>query len=245
MLSTPGAIIALSPVELNSTHASRLFHHLRRPRRLRQDDAAAPPRRLAHRPGPHRRHPPPARRNRSRRPHPRHPPRFKIRSRPRPHRTPRRARPHVRRPRPVHRRGHPPRPLRRLYRPLRPLHRLVRSLSNRRAGRQLGSDRVLALHAAVCDNLQPDLTLLLLPDLSSSLYRARRRNTRHAEQQGTDENRFEREGDAFYQRIHAAYEAIARREPERVATIRVDASISVVEALIREIVAERLSRAGA
>ena len=39
------------------------------------------------------------------------------------------------------------------------------------AGRELGSDRVLALHAAVCDNLQPDLTLLLLPNLASSLYR--------------------------------------------------------------------------
>src|ERR1700729_4263685 len=41
-------------------------------------------------------------------------------------------------------------------------------------GRQLGSQRILDLHAAVCDNLQPDLTLLLLPPIESTLHRARR-----------------------------------------------------------------------
>ena len=112
------------------------------------------------------------------------------------------------------------------------------------AGRELGSERVLAVHRAICDDLQPYLTILLLPDLAASLRRARRRNTRHAEQQGADENRFEREGDAFYRRIHNAYEAIAAREPERVAAIRDDGSgansIEAVEARIREIVASRL-----
>src|SRR5512142_747306 len=42
-------------------------------------------------------------------------------------------------------------------------------------GRQLGSERILAMHAAACGNLQPDLTLLLLPSLEGSLRRARRR----------------------------------------------------------------------
>jgi len=108
------------------------------------------------------------------------------------------------------------------------------------AGRELGSERVLALHRAVCNGLQPDLTILLLPDLSTSLHRARRRNARNAQRQterhGSDENRFEREGDAFYQRIHAAYEAIAAREPGRVAAIRDDAGIEAIEARIRSIV---------
>jgi dTMP kinase len=108
------------------------------------------------------------------------------------------------------------------------------------AGRQLGSQRVLALHAAVCDNLQPDLTLLLLPSLEASLRRARRRNDRHVQQHGTDENRFEREGDAFYQRIHQAYERIAAREPRRVEAIRDDASIEAIQARIQQIVAARL-----
>ncbi len=108
------------------------------------------------------------------------------------------------------------------------------------AGRELGSDRVLAVHAAVCDNLQPDLTILLLPDLAASLRRARRRNTRQTTPQGNDENRFEREGDAFYQRIHNAYEAIAAREPERVVAIRDDAGIQAIESRIRQIVLARL-----
>ena len=108
-------------------------------------------------------------------------------------------------------------------------------------GRELGAERVRAVHAAVCNDLQPDLTVLLLPDLSASLARARRRNTKHAKQHGTDENRFEREGDAFYQRIHAAYKAIAQREPQRVAVIRDDASIEAIEARIQEIVFARLA----
>ena len=113
------------------------------------------------------------------------------------------------------------------------------------AGRQLGSERVLALHAAVCNDLQPDLTLLLLPDLNASLRRARRRNTRDVQQNGADENRFEREGDAFYQRIHAAYEAIAFREPQRIVAIRDDASIDQIEAIIQAVVAERLAERAA
>ena len=108
------------------------------------------------------------------------------------------------------------------------------------AGRQLGSARILAMHAAVCDNLQPDLTLLLLPDLVVSLRRARRRNQRHVQQHGTDENRFESQGDEFYGRIHGAYEAIAAREPGRVQAICDDTTIDAIEMRIREIVAERL-----
>src|ERR1700729_1779864 len=93
------------------------------------------------------------------------------------------------------------------------------------AGRQLGSDRILAMHAAVCNNLQPNLTILLLPSLEASLRRARRRNQRHVEKQGADENRFEREPDDFYRRIYDKYEEIAAREPHRVVPIREDASI--------------------
>jgi len=108
------------------------------------------------------------------------------------------------------------------------------------AGRRLGSERILAMHRAVCDNLQPDLTLLLLPPLDSSLHRARRRNQRTSQRQGTDENRFEREDDEFYRRIYEAYETIAQREPQRVTAIRDDASIEQIEARIREIIAARI-----
>jgi dTMP kinase len=104
------------------------------------------------------------------------------------------------------------------------------------AGRQLGSERILAMHRAVCDNLQPDLTVLLLP----SLRRARGRNQRRLQQKGTDENRFEREDDDFYRRIYRAYEEIAEREPQRVVPLREDASIEAIEARIHEIVSARI-----
>ena len=107
-------------------------------------------------------------------------------------------------------------------------------------GRQLGSEQVLTLHRAVCGELQPDLTLLLLPPIDSTLHRARRRNSRHLHTHGTDENRFERESDEFYARIHAAYLAIAVREPQRVLAITDDASIDLIEAQIRTAVEPRL-----
>ncbi|MCU1223137.1 MAG: thymidylate kinase [Edaphobacter sp.] len=107
-------------------------------------------------------------------------------------------------------------------------------------GRQLGSERILSMHRAACDNLQPDLTILLLPSLEASLRRARRRNRRHTQQQGTDENRFERESDDFYRRIYQKYEEIAAREPHRVIPIRDDASIDQIQTRIRELVATRL-----
>lgn len=108
------------------------------------------------------------------------------------------------------------------------------------AGRELGSERILAMHRAVCDNLQPDLTLLLLPPFETSLRRARRRNQRNVQLQGVDENRFEREDDTFYCRIYKAYEQIAERESARVVTIRDNASIEEIQMRIREIVSSRI-----
>jgi dTMP kinase len=112
-------------------------------------------------------------------------------------------------------------------------------------GRQLGSERILAMHAATCDNLQPDLTLLLLPSLEASLRRARRRNQRHAEKQAADENRFERESDVFYRRIYEKYEEIAAREPHRVVPLRDNAPIEAIQSSIQQIVANRLAKAEA
>ena len=108
------------------------------------------------------------------------------------------------------------------------------------AGRGLGTAAVQLMHRVVCGALQPDLTILLLPPLEASLRRARRRNLRHMEQSGTDENRFERESDAFYERIHRAYEEIARREPERVVMIANDSSIDAIELCVAAVVDERL-----
>ena len=108
------------------------------------------------------------------------------------------------------------------------------------AGRGLGSDRVRAMHEAVCEGFQPDLTILLLPPLEGSLARARRRNERNVRVRGTDENRFEREGDEFYRRVYEQYREIARREPGRVVAIEDEAGIEVVAERVLAVVRERM-----
>jgi dTMP kinase len=107
-------------------------------------------------------------------------------------------------------------------------------------GRQLGSEPVLELHRLLCGNLQPDLTILLLPSLESSLVRARRRNQRAQSQTGQDENRFESEHDAFYTRVWQKYREIALREPHRVILIEGDNSIEEVHEQIVAAVRPRL-----
>ncbi len=111
------------------------------------------------------------------------------------------------------------------------------------AGRGLGSERVLAVHQAICNGVQPDLTILLLPPLEASLARARRRNDRSVQRQGKDENRFEREGDEFYGRVYEQYRAIARREEHRVVVIADEARIEVIAGRILEVVRARLQQA--
>ncbi len=104
-------------------------------------------------------------------------------------------------------------------------------------GRELGSEVVLALHRTMCAGLQPDLTILLLPDFEASLQRARRRNARA----GTvDEGRFEREGDGFYRRVFDKYREIAKREPVRVVAIDGDQAIEEVHHAVVRLVEERL-----
>jgi dTMP kinase len=110
-------------------------------------------------------------------------------------------------------------------------------------GRELGSEPVLAMHRLICGGLQPDLTLLLLPSLSSSLDRARRRNDRVAAQSGKDENRFESEQEAFFRRVWNKYREIARRDRDRVVCIEGDLTIEEVHEQILEAVSMRISEA--
>lgn len=107
-------------------------------------------------------------------------------------------------------------------------------------GREIGSETVMELHRLICGNLQPDLTLLLLPGLEASLARARRRNLRTEERAGINESRFEAEQDAFYRRVWEKYRQIAAREPDRVVLIEGDLGIDEVHEQIVEAVAERL-----
>jgi dTMP kinase len=114
-------------------------------------------------------------------------------------------------------------------------------------GRKLGSEPVLALHKLLCHGLQPDLTILMLSDVEASVARARRRNLARVpsvapatEAQPNDENRFEQENRAFFQRVATAYRAIAKREPERVFAVDARPEPDIVHQEIVAAVRQRL-----
>lgn len=114
-------------------------------------------------------------------------------------------------------------------------------------GRKLGSEPVQALHRILCHDLRPDLTILMLSDVGASVARARRRNLARtptvAPSTGkppADENRFERESRAFFERVLNAYQAIARREPQRVFAVDASRPVGVVHKEIVGAVRERL-----
>ncbi len=107
-------------------------------------------------------------------------------------------------------------------------------------GRELSSSLVLELHRLLCHDLQPDLTILMLSDVARTVARARRRNLEQAKRINDDENRFEKENRAFYERVSAAYMAIAKRAPQRVAQVDAKDAIEKVHEKILRIVEERL-----
>jgi dTMP kinase len=107
-------------------------------------------------------------------------------------------------------------------------------------GRELGSEIVLQLHKSLCRDLQPDLTILMVSDVARTVARARRRNVEQSKTMVDDENRFEKENRAFYNRVLAAYMAIARRDPQRVEQVEAADPIPKVRKKIIGIVEERL-----
>jgi dTMP kinase len=107
-------------------------------------------------------------------------------------------------------------------------------------GRQLGSEIVQQLHKALCHDLQPDLTILMVSDVARTVARARRRNVEQSKLMADDENRFEKENRAFYNRVLAAYMAIAKRVPQRVVPLDATDAIAKVHKKIVGVVEERL-----
>lgn len=110
-------------------------------------------------------------------------------------------------------------------------------------GRQLGSELILRMHQNLCGGLNPDLTLLLLPDFDRSLARARRRNDRAASA-GQDEARFETEDESFHRRVYDKYREIAAREVDRVAVIHGEQPIEAIHRQIVVLVEQKLQAAG-
>jgi len=110
-------------------------------------------------------------------------------------------------------------------------------------GRKLGSEPVLDLHRVLCGDLQPDLTILMESDVTASVERARRRNQAKVAENGSsggDENRFEQENRAFFERVRNAYLTIAKREPKRVVVIDARGPAEQTHAKIVETVRQML-----
>jgi dTMP kinase len=100
----------------------------------------------------------------------------------------------------------------------------------------VGADAVRALHRLALGGLMPDLTLVL--DLPVELGLAR------AKVRAGGEDRYERMGAAFHQRLRDAYLAIATAEPERCVVIDAAADVDTVAARLWSALAERFNLRG-
>ena len=108
-------------------------------------------------------------------------------------------------------------------------------------GRKLGSEPVLRLHEILCAGLHPDMTILMVSDVAHSVARARKRNLARDPDSISDENRFEQENRAFFQRVLDKYLEIAQREPGRVFAVDSKPPADVVHPLIVAEVRRRLT----
>jgi dTMP kinase len=79
--------------------------------------------------------------------------------------------------------------------------------------RGLDKTLIYQLHALVCDNLQPDLTLLFDLEPETGLARAWRQ-INNGDRTGS-ESRFEQETIEFHRKVRAGYLDLARKSPQR------------------------------
>ncbi len=100
------------------------------------------------------------------------------------------------------------------------------TLAYQGAGRGMAQALIRDLHAAMVDDLWPDLTLVLDLDPVVGLARSRRRLAIDA----VDEGRFESLDLAFHQRIRAAFLAQAAAAPERHMVVDASGSPETVQA---------------
>ncbi|HJN25748.1 MAG TPA: dTMP kinase [Rhodospirillales bacterium] len=88
------------------------------------------------------------------------------------------------------------------------------------------------LYSAVLGDFKPDLTVIFDLDLETGLKRAGSR--------GEGEDRYERMGHDFHERLRKGFLEISREEPDRCAVVDASGSIDQVSAAIRSIVSSRL-----
>ena len=106
------------------------------------------------------------------------------------------------------------------------------SLVYQGCGRGLGVDTVLALDRIACQDLVPDLTILVDIDVETSLARARGRNA----SEPNAETRMDEQELEFHRKVHHAYHALALREPARIKVIDGRAGMDEVEQAVWNVV---------
>ncbi len=99
-------------------------------------------------------------------------------------------------------------------------------------GHRLGSETIIDLNRLVIGDFEPDLTVVLDLPVDEGLARASAR--------GTAEDRYERMGADFHQRLRDGFLEIAEREPGRCAVVDGVGEVEDVQARIRAVVGARL-----
>ena len=100
-------------------------------------------------------------------------------------------------------------------------------------GRGISDSDIREIESVVHPGFQPDLTIVLTCALETALLRVSARG---------EKDRFEREPQDFFERVHAAYLKLAGRDPERFAVIDTEPDIEEVALRIRQTVDARFSR---
>lgn len=97
-------------------------------------------------------------------------------------------------------------------------------------GRGMDIGLIEDINRRATDGLMPDLTILLDCPVEVGMARAR------------GEDRFEREGYQFHQRVREGYLRIAQQEPHRVKVVSGEGEVGVIQEEIREIILPLLDR---
>ncbi len=104
-------------------------------------------------------------------------------------------------------------------------------------GRGIDRGIITGLNDLACQEVSPDLTILLDCDTSMGLTRARQRIEQHT---GPREERFELETIAFHERVRRSYHQQAANHPERICIVSAEGSIDEVAARIFQAVQSRI-----
>ena len=103
------------------------------------------------------------------------------------------------------------------------------------AGHGLASSLIENIHTSAVDGVEPDLTFLLTMTVSQSIQRALAR--------GGNEDRYEKMGQDFHEKVQWQFLQLAQKFPERIRIVPADAAQATVSATIRAIINRFISEA--